>query len=193
MGTAIGQLVDRLQAEGEPVAGSALFVCRHHVFGVGTFGVESVLAGDAVVAAAGATGDAAAVLVGTVSACHGAMNLLTLGRAPATAFDRRAVLTRARDLFNAGAYWEAHEALETVWRSIISEDEKRVSQGRFKRPQRRCIEAQQPAGVEVVGGAAEGGRPPLAGRGVRDRNLPRAVGAGPHGGGGSPATGIPSG
>jgi predicted metal-dependent hydrolase len=32
---------------------------------------------------------------------------------------RRTILVRARDLFNAGAYWEAHEALETVWRSII--------------------------------------------------------------------------
>jgi len=80
MGTAIGALVQRLQVEGKPVAGSALFVCRHHVFGVGTFGVEAVLEGDAVVAAAGATGDATAVLVGTISACHGAMNLLTIGR-----------------------------------------------------------------------------------------------------------------
>lgn len=35
---------------------------------------------------------------------------------------RRAALARARDQFNSGAYWEAHEALETVWRSIIRED-----------------------------------------------------------------------
>ena len=35
--------------------------------------------------------------------------------------ERRAILTRARDLFNAGEYWLAHEALETVWRSIISD------------------------------------------------------------------------
>ncbi len=34
---------------------------------------------------------------------------------------RRAHVTRARDLFNAGEYWLAHEALETVWRSIISD------------------------------------------------------------------------
>ncbi len=34
---------------------------------------------------------------------------------------RRAHVTRARDLFNAGDYWLAHEALETVWRSIISD------------------------------------------------------------------------
>ena len=80
MGTAIGQLVDRLHAAGEPVRGPALFVCRHHVFGVGTFAVDAVLEGDAIVAAAGASGEDAAVLVGTISSCHGAMNLLTIGR-----------------------------------------------------------------------------------------------------------------
>ncbi len=45
---------------------------------------------------------------------------------------RRAHLTRACDLFNSGDYWAAHEALETVWRSIISdgdEDTARVWQG----------------------------------------------------------------
>jgi uncharacterized protein len=44
---------------------------------------------------------------------------------------RRAELARARERFNAGAYWEAHEALETVWRSIIREDDgaARVWQG----------------------------------------------------------------
>jgi hypothetical protein len=49
------------------------------VFGVGTFAVEAVLDGDAVVAAAGAPGAPAAVLVGTVSGCHGALNMLRLG------------------------------------------------------------------------------------------------------------------
>jgi predicted metal-dependent hydrolase len=45
---------------------------------------------------------------------------------------RRAHLTRACELFNAGDYWLAHEALETVWRSIISDGEEgtaRVWQG----------------------------------------------------------------
>lgn len=45
---------------------------------------------------------------------------------------RRAHVTRARDLFNTGEYWLAHEALETVWRSIISvgdEGAARVWQG----------------------------------------------------------------
>jgi hypothetical protein len=163
MGTAIGQLVERLQAAGEPVAGSALFVCRHHVFGVGTFGVEAVLAGDAVVAAAGATGDAAAVLVGTISSCHGAVNLLSIGRSRTveggstvlTPDDRRTTLIRARDLFNGGAYWEAHEALETVWRSIISEEAALVWQGLIQAA--AALLHQQRGnrhGVEVVGGAA---------------------------------------
>jgi len=51
---------------------------------------------------------------------------------PVTPDERHAILVRARDLFNSGAYWEAHEALETVWRSIISDgdrDAARVWQG----------------------------------------------------------------
>jgi len=43
--------------------------------------------------------------------------------------ERRGYLENARDLFNTGEYWLAHEALETVWRSIIKEDEARVFQG----------------------------------------------------------------
>jgi len=63
------------------VYGPALFVCRHHVFGVGTFAVDAVLAGDALVRAAGESGSAAEVLVGTISSCHGAVNLLRIGAA----------------------------------------------------------------------------------------------------------------
>src|SRR5437867_12811038 len=36
-----------------------------------------------------------------------------------TPAERQATLRRACDLFNAGEYWLAHEALETVWRSIL--------------------------------------------------------------------------
>jgi hypothetical protein len=43
--------------------------------------------------------------------------------------ERRRHLEHARDLFNAGEYWLAHEALETVWRSIIKKDEAQVFQG----------------------------------------------------------------
>jgi len=42
---------------------------------------------------------------------------------------RRRQLAHARDLFNSGEFWLAHEALETVWRSIIEGDERRVWQG----------------------------------------------------------------
>lgn len=46
--------------------------------------------------------------------------------------ERQATLRRACDLFNTGEYWLAHETLETVWRSILSdghEDAARVWQG----------------------------------------------------------------
>ena len=51
------------------------------------------------------------------------------GRQQMAADERRRYLEHARDLFNQGEYWLAHEALETVWRSIIEEDEARVWQG----------------------------------------------------------------
>jgi hypothetical protein len=79
MGDAVRALAERLRREGRRVAGPALFVCRHHVFGVGTFAADAVLAGDRLVAEAGASGEPAEVLVGTISSCHGALNLLRLG------------------------------------------------------------------------------------------------------------------
>ena len=49
-----------------------------------------------------------------------------------TPHERQATLQRACDLFNAGDYWAAHEALETVWRSILRDGDEaaaRVWQG----------------------------------------------------------------
>jgi len=49
-----------------------------------------------------------------------------------TPVERQAILTRACDLFNTGEYWLAHEALETVWRSILRDGDEaaaRVWQG----------------------------------------------------------------
>jgi Domain of unknown function (DUF309) len=71
---------------------------------------------------------------------------------------RRAHVTCACDLFNAGDYWAAHEALETVWRSIISDGDEaaaRVWQGLIQAAaallhQRRGNEH----GVAVVGRSA---------------------------------------
>jgi len=77
MGDTVRDLAARLRAGGRPVRGPALFVCKHHVFGVGMFSTESVRAGDRLVEQAGAPGEAE-ILIGTISSCHGALNLLTV-------------------------------------------------------------------------------------------------------------------
>ena len=79
MSDTVTALAQQLRETGRPVSGPALFVCKHQVFGVGMFSVDSVLAGDRLVEEAGASGSPAEVLVGTISSCHGALNLLTLG------------------------------------------------------------------------------------------------------------------
>lgn len=73
MSEAMERLAERIGA-----AGPALFICRHRVHGVGMFDVAAVRAGDALVARAGAVAETD-VLVGTISACHGAASLLHLG------------------------------------------------------------------------------------------------------------------
>lgn len=87
MGDTVRELADRLRANGGSVSGPALFVCKHQVFGVGMFAAEAVRAGDRLVEEAGATGAPAEVLVGTISSCHGALNVLHLG--PRTTNDTR--------------------------------------------------------------------------------------------------------
>ena len=77
MGDSVRELADRLRAGGRSVAGPALFVCKHQVFGVGMFAAEAVRAGDRLVEEAGAEGKAE-ILVGTISSCHGALNLLRI-------------------------------------------------------------------------------------------------------------------
>ena len=83
MSTAVTELAERLRAVGSNVVGPALFVCRHHVFGVGTFAVDAVLAGDALVQQAGQGGEDVSALIGTISSCHGAVNVLRVGRSRA--------------------------------------------------------------------------------------------------------------
>ena len=78
MSDAMERLTASLAAE-TPTEGPVLFVCRHRVYGVGMFDVSAVLAGDEVVARAGEAHRSVDVLVGTVSACHGAAGLLHLG------------------------------------------------------------------------------------------------------------------
>jgi hypothetical protein len=69
----------RSLARSQPTAGPVLFKCEHRVFGVGMFDVAAVLEGDVTVAEAGRGQSPVDVLVGTVSSCHGAINLLHLG------------------------------------------------------------------------------------------------------------------
>jgi hypothetical protein len=78
MSDALERLVRRLDLS-HPTIGPVLFVCEHRVFGVGMFDVAAVLAGDEMVAAAGESQSPVDVLVGTISSCHGAVNLLHLG------------------------------------------------------------------------------------------------------------------
>ena len=78
MSETVTALAEQLRAAGRSVSGPALFVCKHQVFGVGMFSAESVRAGDRLVEQAGSE-QAAEVLIGTISSCHGALNLLTVG------------------------------------------------------------------------------------------------------------------
>lgn len=78
MGDALTALTRRL-AGAYPTAGPVLFLCHHRVFGVGMFDVSAVLAGEVTMVSAGAQGTPVDVLVGTISHCHGAVNLLSLG------------------------------------------------------------------------------------------------------------------
>ena len=74
-----------------------------------------------------------------------------------TAEERRRYLEHARELFNTGEYWLAHEALETVWRSIIRQDEARVVQGLIQAAAALLHQARgNRHGTVVVGAAALG-------------------------------------
>jgi hypothetical protein len=77
MGDALGEYTARLGAEG-PVAGPALFTTRHYTYGVGLFGAREIRAGRALVESADARAGLD-VVVGTISACHGAVSLLRIG------------------------------------------------------------------------------------------------------------------
>lgn len=79
MGEAMEGLTRKL-SRSRPTAGPVLFQCQHTVFGVGTFSVAEVLAGDRVVRETGASGAESDILIGTISSCHGAANLLHLGQ-----------------------------------------------------------------------------------------------------------------
>lgn len=78
MGDALVELVAGL-ARTRPVVGPALFTTRHLTYGVGAFPVDEVLAADRLVEASGRAGAPLELVIGTVSACHGAVGILALG------------------------------------------------------------------------------------------------------------------
>ncbi len=67
-------------AHSAPVAGTAVFVTRHRVYGVGMFDVAEARAARQMLSGAGP--GAGTVVVATVSSCHGALSGLELGPVP---------------------------------------------------------------------------------------------------------------
>jgi hypothetical protein len=61
-----------------PLAGPIIFHCEHRAYGVGMFDTRTVVEGDALIARE-AEPAGADVLIGTVSHCHGALDLLHIG------------------------------------------------------------------------------------------------------------------
>ena len=69
--------------------------------------------------------------------------------------DRPACAQRAVELFNREKFWEAHEALEEIWRSVRDEEEATVLQGLIQAAAALFHrERGNSHGVRVVGEAA---------------------------------------
>lgn len=78
MPTAVQAYVEAGRADGRPLVDPVIFHCTHRAYGVGMFDTATAVHADSVVAEAG-KGGPAEVLVGTVSHCHGALSVLTIG------------------------------------------------------------------------------------------------------------------
>jgi len=74
----IEEYVGAQRREGRRIDGPVIFHCTHRAYGVGMIDTASVVAGDDLVRLAGERGPVN-VLIGTVSHCHGALNLLSVG------------------------------------------------------------------------------------------------------------------
>lgn len=77
MPRAIEDYAHSRRAAGQDLTGPFVFHCTHRAYGVGMLDTSAVIAADAAVRERGDRG-AADVLVGTVSHCHGALNLLSI-------------------------------------------------------------------------------------------------------------------
>jgi hypothetical protein len=78
----VREYVTSLRGEGSRLSGPVIFHCAHRAYGVGMFDTAAVVAGDRMVAECGSAGPAE-ILIGTMSHCHAALNVLTVGE-PAT-------------------------------------------------------------------------------------------------------------
>jgi hypothetical protein len=79
MPAALHAHVETERAAGHFLEGPIVFHCVHRAYGVGMIDVKDVVAADAQLAAI-ADGRPAEFLVGTVSHCHGALGVLSIGR-----------------------------------------------------------------------------------------------------------------
>lgn len=69
--------------------------------------------------------------------------------------DRRGCARRAVELFNQGRFWDAHEALERIWRSVSDEGEAMVLQGLIQAAAALLhLQRGNSHGMRVVGEAA---------------------------------------
>ncbi|HJU89610.1 MAG TPA: hypothetical protein VJ672_09465 [Gemmatimonadaceae bacterium] len=78
MPPALRAYVDAERARGHPLIGPLIFHCEHRAYGVGMFDTAAVIEADRRIARE-AAGGPSTVLVGTVSHCHGALNVMAIG------------------------------------------------------------------------------------------------------------------
>ena len=77
MPRAVSGFVDAERGRGRNIDGPLIFHCTHRAYGVGMIDTALVVAADQAVSKYAADG-AAEILVGTVSHCHGALNILAI-------------------------------------------------------------------------------------------------------------------
>lgn len=86
MGDAVTEWSGRL-GRTRPTAPPALFTCRHAVYGVGMFPAQAAFAGFEAFQPIASSPDGGDIGIGSISACHGAIALLRVGREPAPSTD----------------------------------------------------------------------------------------------------------
>ncbi|MES2124063.1 MAG: hypothetical protein V4503_05165 [Gemmatimonadota bacterium] len=81
MGDTVTDWSDQL-AQDHPTAAPALFTCRHTVYGVGMFPARLAFEGLESLATVADTATGGDLVIGSISACHGAVAVLRVGPAP---------------------------------------------------------------------------------------------------------------